>query len=155
MVIYNFIKYLILSYRYNKILNKVYREENILPNLSKILGCELKQDWIGRVYAVINPYIKDGQYDETTVLYEVGSDKPSTIAVEEYVMKRLIQSSQFIRANNLFDLLTYSIEKIDDYGNCLFKMYPIPYVDLKRYTRKFLIIYIPLIILIIVGTCLL
>ncbi len=149
MVIYNFIKYLIISLRYKKILSSIYKEEHLLENLSKILGYPLKIDWIGRIYTVINPYIKDGKYDPESVVYELGQDNPTGIMVEHYIMERLNIASRFIRANNLFDLLTYKIEKLDDSGNYLFTMFPIPYLDLKTYTKRFLIVYIPLILVII------
>lgn len=135
MIIYNFIKFLTLYIKYNRILNKIYKEENIIEGLSKLLGAELKQDWIGRLYTVINPYIRDGQYDPTAVITEVGNDAPSIIVVEKFVMERLAAAQKFIRANNLFDILTYKIEKIDDYDNYLFMMYPIPYYDLVKWTK--------------------
>ena len=135
MIIYNFIKYLILSIRYNRILQKVYQEEGILQGLSKMFGVELKQDWIGRVYTVINPYVVDGKYDPTSTVYELGNDNPTDQVVEKFIMERLNAARGFIRANNLFDLLTYKIERLDDYDNYLFVMYPIPYIDLAKWSK--------------------
>ena len=135
MIIYNFIKYLILSIRYNRILQKVYQEEGILQGLSKMFGVELKQDWIGRVYTVINPHVVDGKYSPESTVYELGNDNPTEQAVEKFIMERLNAARGFIRANNLFDLLTYKIERLDDYDNYLFVMYPIPYIDLFKWTK--------------------
>jgi hypothetical protein len=95
----------------------------------------LKQDWIGRVYAVINPYIKDGKYDREAPVYELGSDMPSDIITENYIMSRLAIASRFIRSNNLFDLLVYDIRKLDEDDNFLFIMQPIPYANLWRWTK--------------------
>lgn len=138
MIIYNFIKFLILYIRYNRILNKAYASENILEGLSKMLGTSLKQDWIGRVYAVINPYITDGAYDPTKVVTELGNDAPSDMVVEKFIMERLTAAQQYIRSSNLFDMLTYKIERIDDYENYLFTMYPIPFYDLVKWTKWFI-----------------
>ncbi len=135
MIIYNFIKYLILSIRYNRILQKVYQEEGILQGLSKMFGVELKQDWIGRVYTVINPYVVEGKYDPSSTVYELGNDNPTEQVVEKFIMERLNAARGFIRANNLFDLLTYKITRLDDYDNYLFVMYPIPYIDLAKWTK--------------------
>lgn len=135
MILYNFVKWLYLSITYNRLLNKVYREEGILEGLSKLLGVNLKQDWIGRVYAVINPYIKDGKYDREAPVYELGNDMPSDIITENYIMSRLAIASRFIRSNNLFDLLVYDIRKLDEDDNFLFIMQPIPYANLWKWTK--------------------
>lgn len=137
MITYNFIKYLALSIKYNRILKKVYKDENILEGLSQMLGAQLKQDWVGRIYTVINPYITDGEYDPNKQIFELGNDDPSLMVVEKFIMERLAIANNFIKANNLFDLLTYKIEKIDDYHNYLFMMYPIPYVDLFKWSKWF------------------
>ena len=42
--------------------------------------------------------------------------------------------------NNLFDLLTYDIKKLDEYGNYLFVMKSITFDDFWKYTKKFLIL---------------
>lgn len=137
MIVYNFLKYLILSIRYSRILNKVIREENILPGLSIMLGTELNQDWIGRIYGVINPYIKDGKFDPESIITELGKDVSSEMVIEKFIMERLSIAQQFIRANNLFDLLTYEIKRIDNNENYLFVMEPIPYEDLFTWTKRF------------------
>lgn len=136
MIIYNFFKYLILSIQYNRILGKAIREENILHGLSIMLGTELSQDWIGRIYGVVNPYVKDGKFDPESIVTELGKDVPSEMAIEKFIMERLLIAQQFIRANNLFDLLTYEIKKLDDYENYLFIMEPIPYAELFTWAKR-------------------
>ena len=136
MIIYNFFKYLILSIQYNRILGKAIREENILHGLSIMLGAELSQDWIGRIYGVVNPYVKDGKFDPESIVTELGKDVPSEMAIEKFIMERLLIAQQFIRANNLFDLLTYEIKKLDDYENYLFVMEPIPYAELFTWAKR-------------------
>ena len=65
MIIYRFIKYLILNIKYTRILNKVYENEDIPTNLSKLFGSKFKQDWIGRLYTVINPNLLGEEFDIT------------------------------------------------------------------------------------------
>ena len=141
MIIYKFIKYLILSIRYNSLLNKIYREERLLEGLSKLFGSEVKQDWIGRIYVVINPHIKDGKWNPESTVQELGNDNISKIVVTNMIMGTLNTVRQFIKTNNLFDLLTYDIQKISDNDDYLLIMEPITYPDLKNYTKKFLIVY--------------
>ncbi len=140
MVIYKFIKYLILSIRYNNLLNKIYREEKLLEGLSRLFGSEVKKDWIGRVYVVLNPHIKNGKWDPESTVQELGNDNISRAVVTNMIMGVLNTVQQFIRTNNLFDLLTYEIKKVSDNDDYLLVMEPVTYPDLKNYTLKFLIV---------------
>ena len=149
MIIYKFFYNLFQHIKYSKILKNVYKEEDLLNNLSKLFKHEFKQDWIGRVYTVINPYIVNGQYDETAVIFEKGDNGLNdNTYIEQYIMEKLLIADKFIYNNNLFDLLTYNIKKLDDRGNFLFIMKPITLDDFLKSTKNFLIL---LSILIVVG----
>lgn len=149
MITYRFLKYLILNIKYYRILNRVYKEENLLHNLSAMFKVEFRRDWIGRIYAVFNPNIQDGIYNPNHQIYEYDENGLTNRPyVEAYIMEQLNIARQFIRANNLFDLLTYKIEKIDDNDNYLFIMQPITLEDCMKYTKYFVIM---LSILLIIG----
>ena len=138
MITYRFLKYLILNIKYYRILSKVYKEENLLHNLSALLKVEFRKDWVGRIYAVFNPNIQDGMYDPNRQIYEYDENGLTNRPyVEAYIMSQLNIAKQFIQANNLFDLLTYKIEKIDDNDNYLFIMQPIILDDCFKYTKYF------------------
>lgn len=142
MITYKFFKQLFLHIKYSRILRKVYKEENLLENLSKLFGTKFDIDWIGRIYTVINPLVSGGEYDQNTIIYEYGEVGMNTNAfVERIIMQKLQIADNFIKANNLFDLLTYRIEEIDDNGNYLFIMQPITSTDLKDYSKKFFTIW--------------
>ena len=126
--------------------HKVYKEEDMLRGLSQMFQSEFKQDWIGRLYCVVNPFIRDGKYDPNTRIFNYTEDGANTdVFVEQYIMNILNSINLFIKTNNLFDLLTYEIRKIDDYGNYLFIIKPVPYDDFVKYLKLSII---PLIILI-------
>lgn len=149
MIIYRFFKYLFKNIKYTRILNKVYDNENILNNLSKLFEVNFKKDWIGRIYAVINPSIQNGVYDQNKQIYEYGQDGLTNhMFVEQQIMEKLNVAQQFIQAQNLFDLLTYEIRKLDEYNNYLFIIQPITLPDCLEYTKKFTIVYS---ILILIG----
>lgn len=146
MIIYNFIKYLFLYIKYYKILQKVYEEENIIENLSKTFNIEFKQDWIGRIYCIFNPNLVDGKFDPNHQIYSYNDKGLSTDDfVEQYIMTQLNIIQRYIRANNLFELLDYNLIKLDDYDNYLFVIKPIPFEDLKKWAKIFILIY-PLLI---------
>lgn len=150
MIIYRFFKYLILNIKYTKILNKIYENENIIENLSVLFKSEFKQDWIGRLYTVINPNILGDDFDMNTIIYEYDeSGLNNKVFVERWIMTRLNIAQSFIQANNLFDLLTYDIRKIDEYDNYLFIIEPITTRDCLKYTKYFSIL---LLTILIVGT---
>lgn len=151
MITYLFIKYLLLHIKYMKILNKVYKDENFIDNLSSLFKTPFRKDWVGRIYAIFNPYIQEGIFDQNNQIYEYDENGLSNKAyIEAYIMNQLTIVKQFIRANNLFDLLTYKIEKIDEYDNYLFIIQPITFEDCKTYTKRFLYM-LGLLVLICVG----
>ena len=141
MIIYNFFRYLYLHVKYKRILNKVYKDENLLKNLSELFGHEFKQDWMRRVYTVVNPYIINGKFNNESHIFEqddYGLNNKDYI--EQYMLQKLAVVSRFITVNNLFDLLTYDIKKLDEYGNYLFVMKPITYDDCIKWSKLFSIL---------------
>lgn len=139
MITYLFIKYLVLHLRYTKILKKVYKDENLLDNLSSLFKVPFRIDWLGRVYAIFNPHIQEGVYNPNNQIYEYDENGLTNKAyVESYIMNQLNIAKRFIQASNLFDLLTYKIKKIDDYDNYLFIMQSITYEDFKTATKRFI-----------------
>jgi hypothetical protein len=131
-----------MNIKYCKILNNVYKNENLLENLSALFKVQFRKDWIGRVYAVFNPHIQDGIFNPNNQIFEYTEQGLVNDAyVEAYILNQLKIAKQFIRANNLFDLLTYRLKKLDDNDNYLFIMEPITWSDCKRYTKRFIIVY--------------
>lgn len=142
MITYKFIKYLYTYIKYYKILNEVYREENLLENLSSLFKVEFKKDWIGRIYAVFNPHIQDGIFNQNNQILEYTNEGLiNNSYIESYIMSQLNIAKQFIKANNLFDLLTYKIIKIDEHDNYLFIIQPITLEDCISYIKKFIVLW--------------
>ena len=142
MVFYSFIKNLLLNIKYTKILRKIYKDEGLLEKFSQLFGVEFKMDWVGRVYTVINPNIIDDKLDINTQIFEYNDNGLTNEPyVEKYIMTKLNIVSDFIMANNLFDLLTYEIKKLDDYDNYLFVIKPITFDDCMKWTKTFIGVY--------------
>jgi hypothetical protein len=142
MITYKFIKYLYTYIKYYKILNEVYREENLLENLSSLFKVEFKKDWIGRIYAVFNPHIQDGIFNQNNQILEYTNEGLiNNSYIESYIMSQLNIAKQFIKANNLFDLLTYKLIKIDEHDNYLFIIQPITLEDCISYIKKFIVLW--------------
>lgn len=156
MIIYKFFKNLFLNVKYTRLIKKAYKDERLLEGLSEIFKSNFKLDWIGRAYAVLNPNLdENGNYSPNTQIFEYGEDGLNNEKmIEQWVMERMVVVSEFIRTNNLFELLTYSIKKLDKYDNYLFILEPITLKDCLKSSKWFvgllgLLIIVGIILLII------
>lgn len=140
----NIFKNIYLHIKYNRIIQKVYKDENLINGLSELLNVNVRKDWFGRLYMVLNPNL----IKMTDQIYEV-TDKGlnNSAFVEKWIMERFIVLEKFIKANNLFDLLTYSLKQIDEQGNYLLILEPITFKDYFK-SLKFLSISLPIAIII-------
>lgn len=153
MILFKFLKYFILNLKYTRILKNVYKDENLLLKFSQLFGTEFRIDWVGRIYTVINPNVIKEQFDTNTQIFEYGENGFSnTVYIEHWIMTKLNAAQNFIMANNLFDLLTYEIKRLDNYDNYLFIIKPITFDDCIKWTKTFAIVYS---ILAVIGTILL
>ena len=132
-------KFFLTSWRnrkMQKLLNKAYAEDEIIAKLSYTFGVQFQKDWIGRVYAVINPVIRDGKFDveQTLELTEMGYNNEEY--TKKWAMERLIAMDTFLKTNNLFDMLSYKLDRVDEYGNYLFTLFPITLEPTLQAGRK-------------------
>lgn len=139
MYTYLFIKHLFLHIKYLKILTKIYKQENLIDNLSKLFGAQFKKDWIHRVYVVLNPYVSNNSLNiQDQILEYTGEGLDDKKYIESYIMRQLNLANNFIINNDLFDMLTYKIKDLGDY-NYLFIIYPITWPDCVSFFKKCLI----------------
>lgn len=110
--------------RYQKILNEAYEREELIAKLSTIFGVQFRKDWMGRLYAVVNPAIKDGKFDTSQVFEYTQEGYDTTEHARQWMLERTIAMEGFIQTNNLFDALLFDIKKLDDSGNYLFILSP-------------------------------
>ena len=125
-----------------KLIDKIDSEERIFDNFSKLFQSKFKVDWIGRRYTVLNPRIqgidKDGTSGISSQIFEFTEQgMRDSIFIEKWCMDRIRAASLYIVNKQLLDVLTYSIERIDDNENYLFILKPILFDDLKDAFRKF------------------
>ena len=111
-----------------RLLNKIYDNEKIEENLSRTFGVECKRDWVGRLYMVVNPILQNIESDGNTLVY----NRDDKMMIEVWVMHNLELIRNFVVNNSMFDLLTYSIEKIDDDENYLIVFKNIYFDDIMK-----------------------
>lgn len=140
MILYNFFKHLILNLKYTKLIKKVYKEEKLIEKFSQLFGTEFQMDWVGRVYAVLNPNIVNDEMDYNVQIFEYGDNGfTNEPYIEKWIMTRFNLIRDFVMVNNLFDLLTYEIKKLDEYDNYLLIIKPITFDECKKWTKIFAI----------------
>lgn len=122
--------------RIQRVLNKIYVGENLIKNLSGLFGVECRKDWVGRLYMVVNPILQNIESDGNTLIY----DQDDTQMVEAWVMKNLELSRNFVLSNQLFDMLTYTIERLDDDDNYLVVFKNIAFDDFIKTCKRILVI---------------
>ena len=145
----NFFQSFWIHWKYSKLLRNIYKSENLIQNLTNLFGVQFKIDWVGRIYAIFNPNIYNGGFDQNSQIFEYNENGfDNSCLVEKRVMEMLSVASQFIRAKNLFDLLTYKIKKIDDYDNYLFIIQPITLDEYRKNIKKLVIFGTSLIIIV-------
>jgi hypothetical protein len=106
-------------------------------------------DWVGRVYAILNPNIVNNEMDYNVQIFEYGENGLTNEPyVEKWIMTKFNVIREFVMTNNLFDLLTYEIKKLDDYDNYLLIIKPITFDECKRWTK---IMSIAVSLMVIIG----
>ena len=119
--------------RYNRYIRRAIKAEYLLDKLKYLFGGrEFKQDWIGRIFTVVNPNVDNFQTDGNTVVFEEG--KP---IIEKWLMDNMNLMANFITTNNLFDLLTYKIDRLDEDDNYLIVLQNIFYESAKKELKWF------------------
>lgn len=114
--------------RYNRYIRRAIKAEYLLDKLKYLFGGrEFKQDWIGRIFTVVNPNVDNFQTDGNTMVFEEG--KP---VIEKWLMDNMNLMAKFITTNNLFDLLTYKIDRLDEDDNYLIVLQNIFYESAKK-----------------------
>ena len=81
-----------------KIFNTAIREENLILGLSTILCTQMYQDWIGRIYGVINPEVENGEFRPGRIQDPEGN---LTQWVDRYVVGQVNLLRDYIRNNFL------------------------------------------------------
>lgn len=131
------IKSLITHIKIHKIIKAVVKNENLLENLSNVfstnnLKVNFKMDWIGRIYAVLNPVAADpsGRIFE----YDTSGTNIKSF-VHKWIMDRMIAVDRLVKNHELFDIVTYDIQQIDSDYNFLVTFTPISWDDLKKHLK--------------------
>lgn len=126
----------------NRLIKKIDENERLMENLSNLYRSEFRRDWVGRWYTVLNPLVQDMTVDGGTDrrIFEFTDNGLSDKAyIEKWCMDRMFAASNFIKNKELLDIMTYSLERLDNNQNYLFVLKPILFQDLQKTFKRFLV----------------
>ena len=104
-------------YRYitdlSYISDTLYSKE-FLAVLKQYLRINVKKDWIGRLYGVINPYIDiDGKIDFNNTIIEIDGDNTnSNEYVKNWVYRQFNLIDNLFKINKLYDYINVDIKHV-------------------------------------------
>lgn len=102
-------------FKYKRIFRDVLNNTQFIEALSMSFGVEFNRDKLDRLYTVINPYIQNMGNPGNSIIYD-GDDKP---IVDKWVVDNFLIIDKVIKNHDIFDIISYNIEKIDDDMNFL------------------------------------
>lgn len=111
--LYNFIR---TSYQYHKA--KKYVGETFYSKafhnvIQKYLGVNLKEDWIGRLYGVANPNIKNGQWDVSSMIIEIDGDNTNTDeGVKQWAFKQMQLIAELFKIEKMYDYISLEFKHV-------------------------------------------
>jgi len=74
--------------------------------INNYLKTQLRQDWAGRLYCVVNPIINNGKYDFENVIIEIDGDNTNDNEyVKHWVYKQLKLIAQLFKIEKLYDYI--------------------------------------------------
>ena len=82
--------------------------------MKEYLNIELREDWLGRLYGVINPTIdKDGHFNISNMILEIDGDNTnSNEYVKTWAYKQLQLVAQLFKIESLYDFINVEFEHV-------------------------------------------
>ncbi len=97
-----------------KIVGKFFYSEEFKNILSKYLNKEFREDWIGRLYAVVNPNIDiNNKLNLTNTIIEFDDDRTNNeVFVNNWIFKQLNLVADVFTLHNMYSYITLKINKV-------------------------------------------
>lgn len=115
--IYNTISTLIVYINSRKTIKKVFYSDDFKFVISSYLNTTFRNDWIGRIYGVINPNINiNGKIDFSNTIIELNDELTNDdLYVQNWVYRQLNLMKNALKIKNaaFFDYIGMNVEKIE------------------------------------------
>ena len=115
--IYKLFDFIRNGYTYEKTKNqigKTFYSEDFKMLMRKYIKVNLKEDWLGRLYGVINPTIDiNGNLDLSSMVIELdGNETNNTVWVKNWLYKQLRMVAQLFKIEKLYDYINMDISHV-------------------------------------------
>lgn len=81
--------------------------------INKYLKTELRRDWVGRLYCVVNPTINNGELDFNSMIIEIDGDNTNNNEyVKHWVYKQMQLISQLFKIEKLYDYIDVDFQHV-------------------------------------------
>lgn len=120
--LYNFVKTSYDYYKAKKFVGETFYSDAFHKVINKYLGVNLKKDWLGRLYGVANPNIKDGKWDVSTMIIEVDGDNTNTNeGVKQWAFKQLQLIASLFKIEKMYDYISLKFDHVgpEEFDNYL------------------------------------
>lgn len=104
-----------------KYIGETFYSDGFHEVIRKYLKVDLREDWIGRLYGVVNPNIVNGKFDVSTMVIEIDGDNTNTNNhVKQWVYKQLQLIATLFKIEKLYDYISLEFkhvgpEEMDNY----------------------------------------
>lgn len=139
-------------FKYKRLINNIIKQENLLENFSSVFSSDIyrvkfKTDWIGRIYAVVNPSIIS--QEERIFEFDANGTNIDSF-VHKWMIEHMIAADNFVKNHGIFDILSYKIEKLDENYNYLIVFTNIAWFDFWKSLKRFMVIS-PIVLALIIA----
>lgn len=103
------------EYRHDKKkIKSVFYSKDFALILKKYLNIDIRKDWIGRLYGVINPQIdSEGFLDISNTIIEIdGENTNSNVYTQVWIYKQLELIKNLFNVNDLYNYIDVDIQKV-------------------------------------------
>lgn len=104
-----------------KYIGETFYSDAFKTVIKKYIKVDLREDWIGRLYGVVNPNIVNGKFDISTMVFEVDGDNTNTNNhVKQWVYRQLQLIATLFKIEQLYDYISLEFkhvgpEEMDNY----------------------------------------
>lgn len=111
--LFNSIKYGVIYLKDHNLISDTLYSEAFKVVLKKYLDADFDKDWIGRLYGIVNPSIKDGKFDPGSMIIEIDGDNTNnTEQIKHWVYKQMQLISDLFKINQLYDYICMDFKHV-------------------------------------------
>ena len=125
-----------ISFRKTKaLIGETFYSDSFKLVIKKYINGDLLEDWIGRLYCVINPSIdRNGNFDVSSMIIEIDGENTNNIEqVKAWVYKQMLLIANLFKIEKLYDYIDIEFKHVGPENQDNFLII-FDIVDRKRFT---------------------